>query len=276
MQILQAIILGIAQGTGEFLPISSSGHLIAVPYLLNFKDPGLTFDVALHLATAIAVIAYFWKDWAFIIGRGLGIHKSNVPDELHDYPRVLLWFIVAATIPGAIAGYFLEGEAETFFRNPLILAATFSVFALILYAADRAAKHREGLSQVSFTEAMAIGFAQALAIVPGVSRSGITATAGMFSGLSREAAMRFSFLLSTPVILGAAVFKLKDVFEVGFASAFNGTGAAAVIVGFLTALLVGFISIKYLLRYLSHGSFIPFVVYRLILAAIIVIVFLTR
>jgi undecaprenyl-diphosphatase len=261
LTIFQAFILGLAQGLGEFLPISSSAHLILIPWLFNWPDPGLTFDVALHIGTLLAVIAYFWKDWLVLIRDGLSKGFQTETGRL-------FWYLVIASIPGAIIGFLLEKKAETTFRSPLIIGIMLMIIGLILGAADRYGAKRQKTQAVSFRQSLTIGISQALAIIPGVSRSGITMTSGLLSGLSRENAARFSFLLSTPIIAGAGFLKLRHLSGNVINSPF--------IVGVATSAIVGFLVIGFLLKWLKRSNFLPFVWYRLILGAVTIIFFLYR
>src|SRR4030042_4949683 len=200
MEIIQSAILGIIQGSTEFWPISSTAHLAIFPWFFAWQDPGLAFDVALHLGTLIAIIVFFWRDWFSI---------------LRPENRILLWFILVGTIPGAIAGYFLNSYAETALRAPVIIAASLIVFAAILYLADQYGKRFDEIRHLSWAKAILIGIAQAIAIIPGVSRSGITISAGLFSGLKRTEAAKYSFMLSAPIMLGAGVFKAGELWNLG-------------------------------------------------------------
>ncbi len=263
ISIWQAIILGLVQGLGEFLPISSSAHLVLAPWFLQFTDPGLAFDAVLHLGTLFAVLTYFWKDWLEILGLAFGVKKDG-----NNYNKKSLWILVLATIPGALAGYFFESQAETIFRSPLVIAFTLSFVGLLLFLADKYAKHKKKLKEISWKESLVIGLAQALAIVPGVSRSGATITAGLFSGLSRISAAKFSFLLSTPIILGASLFKLPDLWKSGLGVSFW--------VGLLVSAVSGYLAIKYLLKFVKKASYKIFFWYRLILASLIILVYFLR
>lgn len=260
MTVLQAIVLGLVQGVGEFLPISSSAHLILTPWFFRWPDPGLTFDVALHLGTLIAVIAYFWRDITELVLSGLGRPRSQ--------DGRLFWYLIVASIPGAIFGVLFEKQAETIFRSPLLIALTLTLMGLGLWWADRVGRKRRQLDDVNLLDGILIGISQALAIIPGVSRSGITMTAGLLTGMERETAARFSFLMSVPIIAGAALLKLKDLplREVNL----------AFIAGVLTAAVVGFLAIKFLLQYLRRGSYLLFTGYRILLAALVVAVFWLR
>ncbi len=262
MDIIQSIFLGIVQGLGEFFPISSTAHLAIVPYLWDFKDPGLAFNVALHLGTLIAVVAFFWRDWVEII---LNIKNKN---EKSLYQKNILWLLIIATIPGVLAGYFLESKAETIFRSPLLIAGMLFVFGLILYLADKYFSTKKDLTKISLVDSIIIGVAQAIAIIPGVSRSGATMTAGRFLGLDRKSAARFSFLLSTPIIFGAAILKIEYLLV-------NITDIN-LILGIIFAALSGWLAIKYILKFLEKYSFAVFFWYRLALAALIVIVYLAK
>jgi undecaprenyl-diphosphatase len=261
MTVFQAFILGLAQGLGEFLPISSSAHLILIPWLFKWPDPGLTFDVALHIGTLLAVIAFFWKDW-------LGLIKHGFSSGLRTSEGRMFWYLVVASIPGAIVGALLEQAAEKSFRNPLIIGIMLLVMGFLLYLADRYGAKRQQSESVSLGQSLAIGVSQALAIIPGVSRSGITIASGLFLGLTREDAARFSFLLSTPIIAGAGILKLRHLTSAVITTPF--------LVGFFTSAIVGFLVIGVLLRWLRRKSFLPFVWYRTFLAAIIITVFLLR
>ncbi len=255
MTILTAVFLGLLQALGEFLPVSSSAHLALFPFFSGQAYQGLSYDVALHLATLIAVCAYFWKDLLILIKNGITAPKSESGKEF--------WYIGLATIPAAAAGYFLEDAAENIFRSPLHIAFMLMFFALILFIADRyCAKQKVYKDRVALLPFMLIGCAQALAIMPGVSRSGITITAALFLGFSRAAGARISFLLSMPIIAGAAVLKLKDINLADIDTAF--------IAGFFTAMIGGWLVIKFLMKYIQKHSFDIFVYYRWLLGAVII------
>jgi undecaprenyl-diphosphatase len=251
-----AVALGMVQGLGEFLPISSSAHLILTPWFFGWPDPGLTFDVALHLGTLAAVAIYFWRDWLRLL---LAAPRPRSADGR------LFWLLILGAIPGGIAGVLLDDLAEQALRAPLLIAVTLSLMGLVLFAADRWGRSdRAELHQIGVADAALIGIAQALAIVPGVSRSGITIAVARARGLERTVAARFSFLLGTPIIAGAALFKLRHLLETP--AAINGPFLA----GIATAAVVGGLSIGVLLRYLSQAGLGIFVVYRLLLAALVV------
>lgn len=261
MTIFQAVIYGIIQGLGEFLPISSSAHLIVAPWLFGWKDPGLTFDVALHLGTLVAVILFFWKDWIKLISAGIKGTKTT--------DGKLFWFLVLATIPGGIAGVLLEKKAEHLFRNPALIGSSLIIMGIVLYYADKFGKKKDHIDNIGLGRSFLIGLSQALAIIPGVSRSGITMSAGLFAGLSRESAAKFSFLLSTPIIVGAGLLKLKDMLH-------SSIQTAPFLTAVITSAVVGFLSIKFLLDYLKNKSFNLFVIYRLIAGVALIIIYLIR
>jgi undecaprenyl-diphosphatase len=277
MTIIQAIFLGLIQGAAEFLPISSSAHLILAPWLFHFPDPGLAFDVALHVGTLLAVVLYFWQDWIEIFKRtvsskarlfssrssALGISQSQA-----FYNKNILWLLAIATIPGAIFGYFFESEAETVFRSPLLIAFTLSFVGLILFLVDKYHKHKKNLREITWLDSLWIGISQAAAVIPGVSRSGATITTGLFLGLDRSSAARFSFLLSTPIILGAAASKLPHLLKSGF--------DIYIILGMASAALSGYFAIKYLLKFIEKASYSIFFWYRLFLAAAILAIYFLR
>ncbi|MEK7598236.1 MAG: undecaprenyl-diphosphatase UppP [Patescibacteria group bacterium] len=264
--IFQSVVLGLVQGLGEFLPISSTAHLALAPYFFHWKDPGLSFDVALHLGTLIAVVAYFYRDWINIFKLALKNKPiTNNPQPI-TYEKNILWLIIIATIPGVLAGYFLEDKAETVFRNPLIIALALALAGLILYLADKYAKQEKGIEGINLKKSVVIGLAQAVAIIPGVSRSGATITAGLFEGLDRKSAARFSFLLSTPIIFGAVVLKLPHLVASGV--------DAGIIVGILASAVSGYLAIKYLIKFIEKSSYQIFFYYRLFLAFIIVFSYL--
>ena len=254
MTITTAIILGLLQALGEFLPISSSAHLVLFSFFTNGNYQGLTFDVMLHLATLIAVCSYFWKDLLVLTKKGLTEPKSE--------DGRLFWYIGLATIPAAVAGYFLEDIAETTFREPWVLALTLIIFALLLFIADRKGKQNIK-DNLSLKIMMLIGCAQALALVPGVSRSGITITAALFLGLTRSLGAKISFLLSMPIIAGAAVLKISHI----SLSQID----APLIAGFSSALIGGFLVIKFLMKYIQKHNFDIFVYYRIALGILILL-----
>lgn len=256
----QALILGIVQGLGEFLPISSSAHLFLVPWLFNWPYAGLSFDVALHMGTLAAVILFFWRDWVVLAKDGL-LFKATQEGKM-------FWYLVLATIPGAAFGYAMEGYAETVFRSPVLIGIMLIIMGAILYIVDKNAAKAKELHQVGLKEALTVGVLQSLAIIPGVSRAGITMTAGRAVGMTREAAARFSFLLSTPIIFGAGIMQLKDISPADLNQAF--------FVGIISSAIVGFLSIKFLLKYLTERSFNVFVWYRFALGALVIAVALFR
>jgi len=247
--LLQSVILGIVQGLGEFLPISSSAHLVLVPWFFGWVYHGLTFDVALHLGTLFAVVVYFWRDWLQLLNDGLRGYKTQ--------EGRLFWYLVIATIPGAVFGYFLEEQAETIFREPLVIAIMLIIMGIILYVVDTYKPKKREMGQIRLSDSIWIGLSQAMAIIPGVSRSGVTITTARYLGLSRETAARFSFLLSTPIIFGAALLQSRNLTLEVINTSF--------ITGILISAIVGFFAIKLLLRYVTNKSYAIFSVYRFIL-----------
>lgn len=264
MDILQSIILGIVQGLGEFLPISSTAHLILVPYFTGWQDPGLAFDVAMHAGTLLAVLIYFWHDWVEILK--IGFWGKKYKSEV--YNKNILWLLAIGTIPGALIGFFAEDYVDTLLRSPYIIAFSLFFFGLVLYLVDKFASHERELDSISLTDVLIIGFAQAVAIVPGVSRSGATISAGLALGLSRVGAARFSFLLSTPIILGATLSQFPDFMKTGVDS--------SIIWGVIFSALSGYLAIKYLIKFVQNSSYKIFFWYRLILATVIISVAIWR
>lgn len=260
MDAIQAVVLGLVQGLGEFLPISSSAHLVLTPWFFRWSDPGLTFNVALHLGTLIAVVVYFWRDIIDLVINGLSRPRST--------EGRMLWYLAVASVPGALFGLLFEEQAETVFRSPLLVALALALMGIILWWADRRGRKTRQIADITLTDSILVGLSQALAIIPGVSRSGITMSAGLLAGMKRETAARFSFLISIPIITGAALLTLKDLTLQDMDLAF--------FLGVSTAAIIGFIAIKFLLQYLRHGSYLLFTWYRIILAGLVVVVYLYR
>jgi len=286
IQIIQAIILGIVQGVTEFVPISSSAHLVIVPWLFKWADPALTslsFDVALHLGTLLAVIWFFWHLWVRLVRAGIA---SIVERKIGADPdRRLAWLIVIACIPGAVFGLLGESKIEELFHQPgapvqasamIAMAVIIALFGTVLFFIDRYARHIRSMNQLALRDAVVVGLAQALALFPGVSRSGATITAGLAMGLERPTAAEFSFLLSAPIIAGAGLKSLADVFSSIQSGAMTGNDLILFLVGFVAAAISGYLCIKYLMRFLQHHSMLVFVVYRWALAALIIVVAWTR
>jgi undecaprenyl-diphosphatase len=268
MTIFHAFVLGLVQGLGEFLPISSSAHLIIVPWLFQWRDPGLGFDVALHWGTLLAVLIYFRQDiWLLMKGFWHSLFKST-RDLRNNIYQKLAWLLIIASVPGALIGKLLEQKAETAFRNALLISVTMGGFALVFWAADVLGKKFKNLDHIKWLDALIIGCSQALAVIPGVSRSGSTMGAGLLLGFKREDAAKFSFLMSAPIIFGAGLVALKDYGK--------GVTHVELLVGFVTAAVFGFLAIKYLLKYLASHDFKIFVWYRLALAALILAVYFSR
>jgi len=269
MILFEAILLGIVQGVTEFLPISSSAHLILMPWMFGWQGTlvdSLTFDIGLHAGTLVAILAFFWRDWFDLFRKffnGLGNNTWKTGEGR------LVWFIVLATIPAGVLGLKFEHVVENYFRNPLLIAAALVVISLVMWGADRYSSKTEIISKMSLRHALFIGFAQALALVPGVSRSGITITAGLMAGYTRESAARFSFLLSTPVIAGAALMKLRKLHLAE-------SEAIPFVVGAVFSAVVGYVCIKFLLQYLNKHTLNVFVGYRIALAAVVVLLWVVR
>ena len=286
MLILQAIILGIVQGLAEFIPISSSAHLVIVPWLFGWNDPvldSLSFDVALHLGTLLALLVFFAADWVRLIRAGVAsIVERKVGD---DVDRRLAWLIVIGTIPGGIAGVLGEKAITDLFHKPnvpiaalamVVMAVIVALLGAALYIAERIAAHECGMDKITLKDTIWIGLAQALAIFPGVSRSGSTITAGLAVGLERETAARFSFLLSAPIIAGAGAKSLLEIYS-GIKSGAIAQGELILFpIGFIAAAVSGYLAIRFLLRYLQKNSTDVFVYYRWALALLIVAVAVLR
>lgn len=271
-QLVQAIVLGLVQGLTEFLPVSSSGHLIVIPALLGWHDPfieSLAFSVMLHVATLLALLIYFRTDWLRLIPAGLAAVRDR--SFRGDPDRKLAWLLAASTVPAVIAGVLLNDVIETAFREPRLVAVTLVAGAVVLWLADRLGSKTREISSLTFPVAFGIGAAQALALIPGVSRSGMSISAGLFAGLDREAAARFSFLMATPIIAGAGLWELRKIVSGEAGVALPLVPLAA---GMIAALLAGLAAIAVLLRYLrTHGVGI-FVAYRIAFAVLIVVAWL--
>lgn len=270
--IVQALVMGVVQGLTEFLPISSSGHLILVPWLLGWHDrfiESLAFSVMLHLGTLAALLLYFASDWVRLVRAGLASLRERRIGE--DEWRRLAAVLVVATIPAGVAGALLADPVEIATRRPAIVAVALVLGAAILWYADRVGRRDRGLEGVGYAAALGIGAAQAVALIPGISRSGITIAAGLFLGLRREAAARFSFLLATPTIAGAGAF---EAFRLARGEAGPSPDAAVLVVGVLASLLTGLLAIHVLLDWLRRRGVGVFVAYRVALAAFVVVVLL--
>jgi undecaprenyl-diphosphatase len=257
MSVFQATIYGLIQGVGEFLPISSSGHLVLLPWLFGWQDPGLSFDVSLHFGTLIAVVLFFWKDFLGIILSAAG--KSHLVIG-NRYSKNYIWLLFFATIPAGAAGFLLDDFAETALRDPKLIAFTLTFFGALLYFVDKRMNGRISADEISSRDAFMIGCAQAVAIVPGVSRSGATITAGLARGLSREQAARFSFLLSAPIIFGAFILKAGDFFTSAGPIEFYAVAVSAI---------SGYAAIAGLLKLVQKTSYKFFFWYRIALSALI-------
>jgi undecaprenyl-diphosphatase len=282
LPIYQAIVLAIVQGLGEFIPVSSSGHLIIIRRLLGWNELSaaneLTFDVALHFGTLLSVLFYFRRTWFQIIRAALGgkvvrfsesgDSGANLTADEQKEERMLLWFMVIATIPAGIAGKLLEHSAEDYFREHIFLiAGALIVVALLMWLGEKVGKLEKPLTKISLVDSLVIGVAQAFALIPGVSRSGSTITAGLFRGLTRDAAVRFSFLLSTPLIAGAALLKAHELRKEGLPAEMH----MPFIVGILVSALVGYAAIAWLIRYLQSNSLRLFIIYRIIAGVVVIV-----
>lgn len=274
MDTLHIIWLALVQGLTEFLPISSSAHLILVPRLLGWPDQGLDFDVAVHLGTLVAVVTYFRKDivtlflaWLHSVGALLGRHRGDAPG--HTPESRLAWGVVLGTVPAGLVGLAFKDVIEVHLRSPLVIAATTIIFGLVLWYADKRSRLERSELTLGWGDFLVIGAAQALALIPGTSRSGITITAGLLLGLTREAASRYSFLLSIPIIVLSCLGVTKDLVESP-----GPVDWQALALGTFIAAVAAFACIHYFLAYINRLGMTPFVIYRLALGALLLVVFL--
>jgi undecaprenyl-diphosphatase len=270
---IQALVMGLVQGLTEFLPISSSGHLVLVPWLFGWKDPFLgsvAFSVVLHMGTLVALLVYFWRDWLRIVPAGLAVIRDR--SFRGDPDRRLAWLLVVATIPAVAVGPVFESKLEELVREPAPVAAMLCVGAAILWLAERWGSKVRQMSSITFPESLGIGIAQVLALVPGISRSGISISAGLFMGLDREAAARFSFLMATPVVGGAGVWEARKLIsgEAGVTPALDVT-----LIGFVAAAVAGLLAIRFMLSFLRRQPVYAFVAYRVAAAVLVLIVLLS-
>lgn len=263
MEIIQAIILGIIQGISEFLPISSSGHLALAPSYFGWQDQGLNFDVALHFGTAIAVIWFFRKDWKKLLIGFWNSLKSRKAQNIHER---LIWLIIIASIPAGVIGFIYQDIVSTYFRHPLFISYALIITGIILYLVDELAKRMKNIEKINFWNALIIGIAQILAIIPGISRSGITILTARAQGFDRVSSTRFSFLLATPIILAATV---NSAINLGT----ENVNIIALILGTVTAAIAGYFAIKLLLNYLKQHSFAYIALYVILLGILTIYIF---
>jgi undecaprenyl-diphosphatase len=271
MPLFQAVILALVQAFTEFLPVSSTAHLVLFPWLLHWPDPGEAFDVALHAGTLLAVILYFFKDWLTLLVCGLGgSYPKSAPAEEIAQHRRMFWYMVVGTIPGGILGKLFDKQIEEHLRTPAIIGVSMILVALLMWWADSKATQARKLEQSNLGDAIGIGVAQAVALWPGVSRSGITITAGLFRNFTREAATRFSFLLSAPLIAGAVAAKLPGLIKVHKAGGLD-LPLSTLAVSILISGVVGYVVIAFFLRYLQTRTLKVFVVYRIVFGIIVLV-----
>jgi undecaprenyl-diphosphatase len=259
VQQFQAFVLGTVQGLTEFLPVSSSAHLVLLPWLFKWHDQGLAFDVALHLGTLVALLIYYWRYWLAMVASLVNGDRSK---------QRLLWLLVTASIPGAIIGLTFEKQAETIFRSPLLIAVALALLGFALWLFDRIEPQRRSMEEMTYRDALLIGLSQAFAIVPGVSRSGSTITMARIMRLNREDAANFSFLMATPIIAGAGLLEGRHLLATGI--------ARDVWIGFAAAAVFGLVAIAALIRFVRKLSYEAFAWYRIILALFVIAVFLWR
>ena len=276
MPLYQAILLAIVQGFTEFLPVSSTAHLILIPWLLGWQDPGKAFDVALHAGTLIAVVAYFFRTWLELFMAGLGLHyPAGATVEEVALHRRLFWYLVVATIPGGAIGFALQHVVEDKLSQPLTIALATIGLAILLWWAESRYRGGDTMEKMTFADSMLIGFSQAIALIPGVSRSGITISTGLLRGLSREAAARFSFLLATPIIGGAALYEVPKLIKLHRAGGME-LPLSTLLIAVSVSAAVGYAAIAVLLRYLQTRSYKIFVYYRLAFGIVILLLAFLR
>lgn len=259
------IILSLIQGVTELLPISSSAHLMVIPWLFKLNDPGLAFDVALHLGTLLALVIYFFKDWVQIIWLGINPKAKGVVGSPYDHKT--LWLLVIATLPAVMVGLIFGDKLANFLRQPLITAGSLIVFGLLLWEADRYSKKTVALNNMTNRDALFIGAAQVLALVPGVSRSGATMTAALKRNFTKEMAARFSLLLSMPAVLGATALEIKNIMNIPLSVLALAIGITAI---------VSYLVIKFLMAKINKIGYKGFAIYRIVLALIIILTYCWR
>jgi undecaprenyl-diphosphatase len=270
LELFQAILLGVVQGLTEFLPVSSSGHLLLGQYFLGLDQDrfGLSFDVALHMGTLLAVVSYFWRD---LLRMALAFFRSFVHRDLtNDADQRMAYLIIASTVPAALIGFLFESFFEETVRSPWVVVFNFVLVGALFIVGEVVGTRTRRASKLGFSEAMGIGFAQAAALVPGVSRSGATITLGLFLGLRREEAARFSFLMSVPIIAGAGGLKVGEVISNGMST----SQTLLFAVGFVTSAAVGYVTIRFLLNYLTRHSLRAFAFYRFAVAGVVTVLLL--
>lgn len=265
MPLFHAVVLGIIQALTEFIPVSSTAHLVLIPWLLGWNDGGLFFDVALHAGTLAAVILYFFRDWIQIIGEGFGLNIGGDPDITQN--RKLLWLLAVASIPIGIVGYLFDKQADTVWRQPYVIGTMLIVVGIVMWMAERRRVGGKSMSTIQWGDGIVVGLAQAVAVIPGTSRSGATITAGLFRDMNRETAARFSFLLSTPAIAAAVAKKFWDIHKAGGIPADMKLPMA---VGIVVSAVLGAIVIAFFLRYLRRDTLMPFVYYRIVFGIIVI------
>ncbi len=255
----QAIILGALEGLTEFLPVSSSAHLVILPWLLRWDDPGLAFDVALHLGALVALLIYYGREW---IDMGMSFARRDAASQR------LLMLLAVASIPGAIIGMLFEKQAETIFRSPFLIAIAAATLGAILWISDLVSSTRVNMTQLTVRDALLIGLSQALAVVPGVSRSGATITMARILGVGRQDAANFSFLMATPIIAGAGMLEARKIIHEGI--------TADLVWGFVAAAVFSLLAIAALVRFVRTRTYQPFAWYRLAMAALVLYVWWAR
>ena len=270
---IQALIMGLTQGLTEFIPVSSSGHLVLIPWLFGWKDPfidSVLFTVVLHMGTLLALLVYFWRDWLKLIPAGLAAIRDR--SFKGDPDRKMAFLLITATIPAVLVGPIFDTKLEELVREPARIALMLCVGAAILWLADRWGSKKREMDSMAFPEALGIGVAQTIALVPGISRSGISISAGLFMGLSREAAARFSFLMATPVVAGAGLWEARKLLthEAGVNPEVN-----LVVIGFIAAAISGLFAIRFMLAFLRRQPVTVFVVYRVAAAILVFVVLLS-
>jgi undecaprenyl-diphosphatase len=269
MLLYQAIVLAIIQGLTEFLPVSSTAHLVLFPWLLGWPDGGLAFDVALHVGTLIAVLLYFMKDWVELTLAGVGVHyPAGASAEKIAFHKRLFWLLVIGTIPGAIAGVLFERVIEDKLRFPVPIAIALILVGVLMWLAERHPRLTRHLEDANTGDAVTIGVAQAAALFPGVSRSGITIITGLFRGMRRETAARFSFLLSTPIIAGAALKEVPKLLKMSHSGQLD-IPVSTIIIGIVVSGLVGYAVIAFFLHYLQTRTLKIFAYYRILFGIVI-------